>query len=126
MITREDLSSEQEEAFNEIIKFIHSPRRQMLLGGYAGCGKTALINVILEHLGRKTFLETTCTAPTNEAVRVISKLTGKKFNMGDFNSFETLNDILKKNLNKKFYNIIIQDCRDALTKQGFVIPDSIS
>jgi len=79
MLERKDLSPEQEEAFQYILDFIKSNKRQMLLNGYAGTGKTALIGVLLNHLENQTFLDVICTAPTNEAVRVISKLTGKDF-----------------------------------------------
>lgn len=80
MITLEQLSEEQKVAYDYVLDFINSPKRQMLLSGYAGTGKTTLISLILEHLERKTFLEYICTAPTNEALRVLSKMSGGKYN----------------------------------------------
>ena len=78
MITRENLSEEQETAFKYILDFISSPdRRQMLLSGYAGTGKSSLLNVLLDHFETNRKYDIYCTAPTNEAVRVISKLTGR-------------------------------------------------
>ena len=77
MIQRKDLTEEQEAAFQYILNFLKSGKRQMLLGGYAGTGKTTLIRVLLDHLD-KGFASATCTAPTNEAVRVIAKLTRRK------------------------------------------------
>jgi len=78
MITREDLSEEQETAFKYILDFISAgDRRQMLLSGYAGTGKTTLLNVLLDHFDINRKHDIYCTAPTNEAVRVISKLTGR-------------------------------------------------
>jgi len=77
MISRENLSEEQEKAFNYILEFIDSNRRQMLLSGYAGTGKTTLLNVLLDHFDANGRHDVYCTAPTNEAVRVIAKLTGR-------------------------------------------------
>lgn len=77
MITRKDLSEEQEKAFVYILDFLSSNRRQMLLAGYAGTGKTTLLNVLLDHFDADSSHDVYCTAPTNEAVRVISKLTGR-------------------------------------------------
>lgn len=78
MITRENLSDEQEIAFKYILDFISSPnRRQMLLLGFAGTGKTTLLNVLLDHFDANRKYDIYCTAPTNEAVRVISKLTNR-------------------------------------------------
>jgi exodeoxyribonuclease-5 len=76
-ISRKDLTDEQEVAFNHILEFLKSPERQMLLGGYAGTGKTTMVKVLLDHLDT-TYHNATCTAPTNEAVRVIAKLTGRR------------------------------------------------
>ena len=80
LIHREDFSEEQELAFQYIVTFIKSNERQMVLRGYSGTGKSSLCNVLLDHFDEKMSLEYTCTAPTNEAVRVISKLTRRQFN----------------------------------------------
>lgn len=40
---------------------------------------TALVNVFLDHVKRKSHYTCTCTAPTNEAVRVLAKSTGEKY-----------------------------------------------
>lgn len=79
MITRKDLSSEQEQAFQDMLNFIGSKDRQMLLKGYAGTGKSTLIKIFIEHVEKKTKYSVTCTAPTNEAVRVVAKMTGNKY-----------------------------------------------
>ena len=81
MIERKDLSEDQENALQHMIKFVSSKDRQMLLAGYSGTGKSTLLNVFIDYLhNSKPNLEIICTAPTNEAVRVISKITGEDYN----------------------------------------------
>ena len=66
-----------------MLKFVRNGLdQQMVLAGYAGTGKSSLINVFLDEL-RKTdfFLKAYCTAHTNEAVRVISNATSTKYEM---------------------------------------------
>ena len=41
--------------------------------------KTTLLKILIDYLEYNTHREIICTAPTNEAVRVISKMTGKKY-----------------------------------------------
>lgn len=81
MITRKDLSEEQEIALQYMLEFATGSGRQMILAGYAGTGKTTLVNVFLDEVRkvRKFNCKTTCTAPTNEAVRVLSITTGEDF-----------------------------------------------
>ena len=79
MITRQDLSDEQEQAMQAMLTFVSSTERQMLLKGWAGTGKSSLIKVFIEHINKKTKYDVTVTAPTNEAVRVVAKMTGNKY-----------------------------------------------
>lgn len=80
MITRKDLSDEQEIALKHMLKFVKGIEQQMVLSGYAGTGKSSLINVFLNEVTKSNhFINCYCTAPTNEAVRVISNLTGNKY-----------------------------------------------
>lgn len=80
MIERKDLSEDQEKALQHMIKFVSSKDRQMLLAGYAGTGKTSILRIFLKYMTEnKSGTEIVCTAPTNEAVRVISKTTGKDY-----------------------------------------------
>ena len=81
MIERKDLSEDQEKALQHMIKFVSSTDRQMLLAGYAGTGKTSILRIFLKYMAEnKSGTEIVCTAPTNEAVRVISKTTGEDYN----------------------------------------------
>lgn len=79
VIKRKDLSEEQELAFQYVVKFTESTDRQMILYGSAGCGKTVLLNCLIDYLEETTDLEMVCTAPTNEAVRVIAEVTNRDY-----------------------------------------------
>lgn len=80
MIKREQFSEEQESAFMAMTQFVRSLDRQMLVNGYAGTGKTTLLNNYVNWVEDETNYNIVCTAPTNEAVRVIAKNTGRKYN----------------------------------------------
>lgn len=80
MIKREQFSEEQENAFVAMTQFVRSLDRQMLINGNAGCGKTTLLNNYVNWVEDETNYNIICTAPTNEAVRVIAKNTGRKYN----------------------------------------------
>lgn len=75
-VTRDMLTEEQVSALSNMESFIISNNRQMLLGGYAGTGKTTIIKMILEYCSERD-VDVVCTAPTNEAVRVIARSTGR-------------------------------------------------
>lgn len=79
-VTYEMLSDEQRQALVKVKDFINSDDRQMVFGGYAGTGKTTVTRFILDDLDQTT-LNTICTAPTNEAVRVIASQTGRDYDM---------------------------------------------
>lgn len=82
MITRKELSNEQESALQAMLAFLRGSEQQMVLSGYAGTGKSSLINVFLiEAKKYNKYLSCYCTAPTNEAVRVISSATGNQYDM---------------------------------------------
>ena len=80
MIKREQFSEEQENAFVAMTQFVRSLDRQMLVNGHAGTGKTTLLNNYVNWVEDETNYSIICTAPTNEAVRVIAKNTGRKYN----------------------------------------------
>ena len=82
-LQKEDLNDDQQNALDFILQFIDDPaRRQMLLYGAAGTGKTSLINVLLDELDRRpsdSAPRYICTAPTNKAVEVIADRTGRDY-----------------------------------------------
>ena len=82
-LQKEDLNDDQQNALDFILQFVDDPaRRQMLLYGAAGTGKTSLINVLLDELDRRpsdSAPRYICTAPTNKAVEVIADRTGRDY-----------------------------------------------
>ncbi len=76
-----DLNEDQVRALGSIKDFLkQADRRQMVLYGAAGTGKTSLINVLLDELDKDPDSPVYyCTAPTNKAVDVIAERTGRDF-----------------------------------------------
>ena len=70
---REDLKTEQREAFDMMLKFISGPDYMFLLGGYAGTGKTYTIVKLIKYLlsDKSGEFKIGMSAPTNKAVRVL-------------------------------------------------------
>ena len=80
MICKDQLNVGQKNALSYIHDFLSGvEHRQMILIGAAGTGKTSLLNVLLDELDNQAEYEYVATAPTNEAVRVISTNTGRDF-----------------------------------------------
>lgn len=68
------LTLEQKEAFRDVVGFFSSAGGGMhLLTGYAGTGKTYLVQYIIRYLIRNGIGLTGITAPTNTAVKVVYK-----------------------------------------------------
>ena len=82
-LKKSDLNEDQLNALEIIHKFLKAPdRRQMVLYGAAGTGKTSLINVLLDELesgDNEDMPRCVCTAPTNKAVEVIAQATGRDY-----------------------------------------------
>ena len=80
-LQKKDLNEDQLHALDVIYEFLNSPdRRQMVLYGAAGTGKTSLINVLLDELeSQDDGPACVCTAPTNKAVEVIALATGRDY-----------------------------------------------
>lgn len=52
-ITSEDLSTDQKEAYQKIIKWVNEKSsKQFVLAGYAGCGKTFLLSLIAKNISK--------------------------------------------------------------------------
>lgn len=77
MIVESQLNDGQRTALADVRAFLSGTERIHILRGAAGTGKTALLNVIMDVLGDD--YDITCCAPTNEATRVISRLTRRVF-----------------------------------------------
>ncbi len=66
------LNDDQETALAEILASYHGMRRRHLLTGYAGTGKTTLMQAVVREL-RKAKVEVVVTAPTHKAVQVLAQ-----------------------------------------------------
>jgi exodeoxyribonuclease-5 len=120
-----ELSDEQSKALDAILDFLKHPTKQkMVLAGYAGCGKTTLMRFLVKKLdskvGRRRF-KYTCTAPTNEAVRVLSKAVGEDF---DKTIFSLRGLVLQQDDDKDPY--IEQKGRPHLHEFDLVVVDECS
>ncbi len=69
------LTNQQKEAVEKIDKFLSSTAQIFLLKGYAGTGKTTILEGIAKYC-RKTNRKPTLMAPTGRAARVITEKTG--------------------------------------------------
>ncbi|MGA9382068.1 MAG: AAA family ATPase, partial [Phormidium sp.] len=71
------LTSQQEEALKKITEFLTSSKRMFGLFGYAGTGKSTIVNLVAEQLvsaGKRVVF----TAPTNKAVGVLRRMAAEK------------------------------------------------
>lgn len=67
------LTTDQQTALDNIKTWIDDPDSPpyKTLMGYAGTGKTTLLDYVVQYASRKAKLKTTVTAPTNKAVKVL-------------------------------------------------------
>lgn len=76
MLHKYGLTKSQEQAYDEIAAWYANPSQPVhVLSGYAGSGKTFLINRLAKHLFSKNIC---VTAPTHRALRVVESSTGLK------------------------------------------------
>ena len=82
------LTEDQLKIYNNLIKFINSEERELLLIGYAGTGKTTLIAKFINDITKKKLCKKiVIVAPTHKAVNIAkSKL------FSNINSNETLSN----------------------------------
>ncbi len=90
MIKFEDLNTGQKEAFDYITEAIQRRSGECItLNGPAGTGKTTLTKFVIDHLVRNGVMGIVLAAPTHQAKKVLSKLSGQTAN--------TIHSILKIN-----------------------------
>lgn len=77
-MTFDELTSGQKSAFDIVIKAIKTKNTHVMINGPAGTGKTTMTKFILEHLVRNGELGIMLAAPTHQAKKVLSKLSGHK------------------------------------------------
>ena len=74
-IIDERLYPSQQEAINKLADWFKSSSLECTLEGYAGTGKTFILQYFINHVVDKTF---TVTAPTHKALRVLEATVGRK------------------------------------------------
>ncbi|HEY9653405.1 MAG TPA: AAA family ATPase [Coleofasciculaceae cyanobacterium] len=75
--TKFQLTSQQNQALQEILQFLQSSKRIFGLFGYAGTGKSTLVNLVAGQLV-STGKRVVFTAPTNKAVGVLRRMAAEK------------------------------------------------
>lgn len=119
-VTRDMLSGEQIQALDKMETFVHSTEKQMVFAGHAGTGKSTTTRFLLDYLDDTT-LKTVCTAPTNEAVRVISKQSGRTYGM---TIYSLLGLRLEQDDDSSPYLKVVGECK--LKNYDIVIVDECS
>lgn len=104
------LNEGQQNAFDWLVPFIlreaHTEYRKCLLSGYAGTGKTFLLNRIVEAVKKvNPKIEFGMTAPTHQAVRQLKKRSEMpgKMTFGTIHSFLALKEKLDVKTGGKYY-----------------------
>lgn len=93
------LNEDQLRAFNDMVDFIDSDDAMYVLKGYAGTGKTFMIQRFIKYfLNRKYSQGIAITAPTNKAVKVIKAgaAYGKNSHRVDFMTIHALLELKEK------------------------------
>ena len=119
-ITRDMLSDEQKSALEKMESFCYSAERQMVFAGFAGTGKSLTTRFLLDFLDGTT-LKSVCTAPTNEAVRVISKQSGRAYSM---TIYSLLGLALRQDDDSSPYLQVVGECK--LKDYDIVVIDECS
>lgn len=84
-----ELTTQQSDAYRKIVDFLKGKNKVFLLKGYAGTGKTTLVNYVVQTIGRHK--KVAIAAPTNKAVKVIKD----KVNREGPTEFKTIHSYLK-------------------------------
>lgn len=128
--TEFDLTEDQEEAYTEFQEWLESSEQFWTLKGYAGTGKTTLLDYFT-HYATQEFqddtkygkgLETVITATTNKAVKVLNQ----KVDHHDFKTIHSLLNIKPKKQGRKEVFEQVNWNRDNILKYDLVIIDECS
>ena len=113
------LTADQQNAYSEIVNLLTTPRKELVINGFAGTGKTTLVNTFLEEwpqfvaLSGGTYkeLDVYLTATTNKAAGVIGGETiFALLGLTIFNDYKTGDVcISQKNAKHKYNSLIIVD-----------------
>lgn len=118
-----ELTSDQQEAFNNIITWLEhpDPDKYKTLMGYAGTGKTTLLNEIAKYSKRKG-INTLFTATTNKAVKVLRS----RVNHENFSTIHSACNIKPKQKGaKEIFEAVTWNKKD-ISKYDLIIVDECS
>lgn len=118
MITYEQLTVGQKEAFDVALDAIKTKKTHVTINGPAGTGKTTLTKFLVDHLVRTGESGVILAAPTHQAKKVLAKLSGYEAN--------TIHSIMKINPNTYEENQIFEQkeipdmasCRVLICDEG--------
>lgn len=79
-----DLSDDQQKVYNDLINFLKGPKKEIILIGYAGTGKTTLVaKLINDIIKTKLCKKIVVAAPTHKAVNIAKSKLFSDINSGD-------------------------------------------
>lgn len=96
----DDLTEGQKRAFETAVELVKSKRKHMTLNGPAGSGKTTWTRFFIDHLVRSGESGVILAAPTHQAKKVLSKLSGVEAS--------TIHSILKINPTTYEENVLFE------------------
>jgi len=122
-----ELSEDQKEAFRLYKEWIKSDKQFWTLKGYAGTGKTTLLDYFVHYAGTEKLknnhgLHSVITATTNKAVKVLSN----KVDHGDIKTIHSLLNIKPKKQGTKEIFEQVNFNRDDILKYDLVVIDECS
>ncbi len=117
---KEELTVEQQGAFDKMLDFLKNDEYMFLLGGYAGTGKTFLIVRLIKYLlgDKGGNFKIGMSAPTNKAVRVLRLFMSM---MDARVSFATIHSMLglREQISPKGEQVFKRDYRAQVTITGY-------
>jgi len=123
---KDNLLGDQPQAFDALKIFIDQPVGGMfLLDGYAGTGKTYLMNVVIQYIYETTKRNILVTAPTHKAVKVIRQyVSDSRTDFATVHSALGLKEVIDDNGAQQFVKDLFSKCR--LDQYQFLIVDETS
>lgn len=118
------LSFEQETALDKMINFLNNDELILVLEGYAGTGKTSILNKYVTYLHKNTTINFVLCSPTHKAKLVLEEITG-------FGAV-TLHKLLSLSPNIEIFNLDFKDLKflslgtSEMPQKGLVIVDEAS
>lgn len=115
------LTKDQDSALYTFYEFIDSDEPYMVLSGFAGCGKTTLVNYILNRYEGTV----TITAPTHKALSVLVNKT----HSDNYDNASTIHSLLNLVIKKKNHQEVLEknhSAEDKIQAYSLVVIDECS